>query len=468
LKRPNHERQVLILAFLAGLAPILTVVALLVLWPGDLSGRWRWLIGLAVLGVWLLGLHFLLERVRFPLRTLASLLAAIREGDYSIRAHDPRQDDALGAVLVEVNALGENLREQRLGALEATALLRTVMAEIDLAVFAFDAEERLRLVNRAGERLLGRPIEQLLGRRAADLGLRDNLLGEPNRIATVSFPGGLGRWGIRRSTFRQQGRPHQLLVMTDLSRALRDEERQAWQRIVRVIGHEINNSLAPIKSIAGSLVSLLKRAPRADDWEEDTVRGLGIIGTRAEALSRFMESYTRIAKLPPPRPRSVEVAAWIHRVAGLEARLPVQVGLGPPLVIEADGDQLDQLLINLIRNAVDAVLECPQEGASAGPAPHAPVEVGWTRMGDQLEVSVTDTGPGLAGTANLFTPFFTTKPGGSGIGLILSRQIAEAHGGSLILENRKDARGCVARLRLPWRPPQPGDHHASEAASPGA
>jgi signal transduction histidine kinase len=232
--------------------------------------------------------------------------------------------------------------------------------------------------------------------------------------------------------------PHQLLVLTDLSRALRQEERQAWRRLIRVLSHEINNSLAPIKSSAESLLSLLTRQPRPPDLDDDLQGGLTVIAGRSEALRRFMASYADFARLPPPEPRSMDVGAWVHRVAELETRMPVTVRDGPETTIRADGDQLDQLLINLIRNGVDAAKE-------TGGA----VEVGWYTDNRRLEVWVRDEGPGLADTKNLFVPFFSTRPGGTGIGLVLSRQIAEAHGGTLELENRPDRRGCVATLRLP-------------------
>ncbi len=254
----------------------------------------------------------------------------------------------------------------------------------------------------------------------------------------MTFPGGTGRWGIRRSHFREHGRPHELLVLADLSRPLREEERQAWQRLIRVLGHELNNSLTPIKSMAGSMESIIRREPLAEDWQEDLRRGLSIIGSRAESLSRFMEGYTRLAKLPQPRFQSMQVSDWIYRVARLEVRMAVKVLPGPSLVIQADPDQLEQLLINLLRNAVDASLTTKGN-----------VTLSWQRTGLFLEVKVEDEGPGIANTSNIFVPFFTTKPGGSGIGLVLSRQIAEGHEGSLVLENRPTGTGCVARLRIP-------------------
>lgn len=165
-----------------------------------------------------------------------------------------------------------------------------------------------------------------------------------------------------------------------------------------------------------------------------------MIASRSESLSRLMGAYARLARLPAPRLEPVAVQDWVRRVVALETRRSVAVRNGPSIVLQADGGQLDQLLINLVRNAVDATLD---GGGS--------VEVGWEARNGRLDVWVQDDGPGLADTANLFVPFYTTKPAGSGIGLALSRQIAEAHGGTLTLVNRRDGRGCEARLSLPVR-----------------
>ncbi len=437
-RRLSHERRVLFLALLAALPG--SVTGLILLWTGGFPPRVQWTLTVVIAAGWLLFSTALRERVIVPLQTVSNLLAAMREGDFSIRARGARPDDALGEVLIEVNALTETLRQQRLGALEATALLRKVMAEIDVAVFAFDASGRLKLTNRFGEHLLGQPEPRLLGARAEELGLDAFLRPDAPRVADASFPGGTGRWEIRQSAFRQGGLPHHLLVLADVSEPLREQERQAWQRLIRVLGHELNNSLAPIQSLAGSLESLVAREDRPSDWREDMRRGLTIISARAEALSRFTGAYAKLARLPQPRRAPVEIGALVARVAALETRLAVQVASGPPIVVRADADQLEQLLINLLRNAVDAALE------TAGA-----VSAGWSRGPGRAEIWVADGGPGLPNSANLFVPFFTTKPSGSGIGLVLSRQIAEAHGGTLSLENRKDVTGCIAKLTLPVR-----------------
>ena len=442
----SHERRVLVMALAAGLPAM--VVALVLLWMGDYSAKVCWTLTAFIAGCWL-GFTFALQtRVVRPLQTLANLIAALREGDYSIRARGAGNTDALAEVNTEINFLSEMLRGQRTGAMEATALLRTVMAEIDVAVFAFDEADKLRLVNRAGERLLAQPGERLIGRTAAELRLSESLRivtgtnganGDAPHTFQQTFPGNENaRWGVRRSSFRQHGRAHTLLVFADLSRPLREEEAKAWQRLVRVLGHELNNSLAPIKSIAGSLTSLVVREPRPADWQEDVERGLSIVASRAESLSRFMSSYARLARLPAPQFKPVKVGSIVKRVVELEGHSHIELVEGAPITIQADADQLEQLLINLLHNAVDAA-------TSTGGG----VRVGWITNGTNVSVWVEDEGLGIANPANLFVPFFTTKPHGTGIGLVLSRQIAEAHGGTLTLENRVDRSGCIARLRLP-------------------
>ncbi|HEU4993774.1 MAG TPA: ATP-binding protein [Gemmatimonadaceae bacterium] len=431
-----HERKIFRLALAGGLPAVLACIALLI--HGNYTGKVQWTIGAIVVGAWLIAAALLRERVTRPLQTLSNLLGALREGDYSIRARGADREDALGLAFLEANVLGETLRAQRLGAMEASTLLRTVMAEIDVAVYAFDEHQRLRLVNRAGARVLDQPIERLLGRTAEMLGLVEPLRGETPRAIDISLPGARGRWEVRRSQFRQDGRPHTLLVLADLSKTLREEELKAWQRLVRVLSHEINNSLAPIKSLAGSLQAVLERQPRPADADTDLQKGLTVIGGRADALVRFMSSYARLARLPTPQRTSLDVAAWVRRVAALETRLDVRVADGPSIAISADGDQLDQLLINLVRNAVDASLQT-----------RGGVTLGWSRHNGVLEVRVEDEGPGIQSGTNLFVPFFTTKPEGTGIGLVLSRQIAEAHGGTITLENRDNSPGCVAVVRLP-------------------
>ena len=445
--KPSHDKAVMAYALLAGLPAV--ILALGLLWSRTHLPAIQWSLSLVVLVCWLSFAAIARNHVVRPLQTMANLLLALREGDYSFRARGAKHDDPLGEILAEINALGSILQDQRRGAIEATALLRTVMEEIDVAVFAFDQDQVLRLVNRAGERLLGQPGERLLGRSAEAIGLANCLEGDPNRLlAPTIFAGSQGRWGLRRTQFREDGRPHQLVVVADLSQPLREEELKAWQGLVRVLGHELNNSPAPIKSIAGSLGTALRREIRAPDWEDDLRSGLEIIATRAEGLERFLQAYSRLARIPPPVLALCPLAEMVQRVAALETRLPVVLLGGPPLQLRCDAAQIEQTLINLVRNAADAAREQHEAGRTA-----AGVRLSWRREGAMAAIRIEDDGPGISQTANLFVPFFTTKPQGSGIGLVLCRQIAENHGGSLDLRNREKAPGCIALLRVPLAPP---------------
>jgi two-component system nitrogen regulation sensor histidine kinase NtrY len=432
----RYDRRILLFALAAGLPG--TLVAFGLLWFDGYSWQACLTAAAAIAAFWGLAASALRHRVVFPLQTMANLLEAIRESDFSFRARGAKRDDPLGETLYEINALADTLRDERLGSLEATALLRTVMAEIDVAVFTFDDDRRLRLVNRSAERLLGRPAEQLLAKTADELGLALCLQGPAPQVLHIAFPGGGGQWQVRRGAFRQGGLPHQLVILSDMSAPLRQQEREAWHRLIRVLGHELNNSLAPIKSIAGSLEQIAAQDPLPADWRDDMRRGLNVIAGRTEALSRFTTGYTDLARLPRPNKRPIDLPALVRQAVRLETRKSIRVAEGAPVSIQADPDQLEQLLINLLRNAVDASLETGGE-----------VHVAWEQNSHHLLVVVDDEGPGLGNTANLFVPFFTTKPQGSGIGLVLGRQIAEAHGGTLTLEPRPGSRGARATLTLP-------------------
>ncbi|MET0232310.1 MAG: ATP-binding protein [Rhodanobacteraceae bacterium] len=434
--RWNYEARLLAGTLLATAPALIALPIALWFATGSLS-RVLWITGGIALAT--LALAFAARRrAVYPLNTLANLLEALREGDYSLRGSRAQRGDAIGEVVLEINALSQTLREQRLGFEEKSALLAKVIAALDIAVIAFDEKRALRLANPAAERLLGATFDRLDGREAAGLGLGDWLDVGDAQLFERSFPGGSGRWEVRRARFREGGRPHDLLVITDLSRTLREEERLAWQRLLRVLGHELNNSLAPIRSMAGTLSKLIATEPLPADWQEDAGGALGMIGDRAESLARFMARYTALARLPPPHPEQKSFDDLARRAARLEQRIEVHVDESPAVRLAIDADQIEQALINLIQNATDAAL--PTGGG---------VRLRWFADGNALVVEIIDGGPGLPPSENLFVPFFTTKRGGSGIGLVLARQIVEAHGGSLTLENRRDEQGCVARLRLP-------------------
>ncbi len=444
---------------------VLRLVALLVV-PGLLvSGVLVWqepwtfesklgLIGLEVFLCALIGaaLH---DHIVRPLQTLANVVGSMRDEDYSFRARLAVPNDALGELSLEVNALADLLSLHRTGAIEATALLQRVVEEVDIPIFAFDPGSRLRLVNSAGEKLLQQSSGQLLGKAASELALQSSLSCENETLLSLPFASG-ARWVVRRSSFRQQGIPHTLVVLSDVSRALRDEERSAWQRLIRVIGHELNNSLAPIKSIAGSLNTQLSETNLDDEQRHDFAHGLAIIEARAASLNRFLQAYRQLAQMPAPELQPCSISALVTHVAALETRVWVKVIPGPDVTLLADHGQLEQMLINLLRNAAEAVMAKPAaEETSKAPPDTAIVEsdahvaMTWKSTEKDVVLTIEDNGPGLMNPGNAFVPFYTTKPQGSGIGLVLSRQIVEAHGGTVEVSNRQGRRGCEVKITLP-------------------
>jgi two-component system, NtrC family, nitrogen regulation sensor histidine kinase NtrY len=449
-----YERRISLFSLLVALPSM--IVGGILIWLQSWSVESKWGVLIAELFVWWLLALALQEQTSRPLQTLANVIAALREEDYSFRARGGAPDDVLGELSLEVNALADLLADQRIRAVEATALLRRVVEEIDVPLFTFDPDQILRLVNSAGERLLRQPSVRLIGRTAEEIGLAACLTGENEKLLPFPFQSPNARWLVRRSSFRQKGVPHSLIVLSDVGRALREEERSAWQRLIRVLGHELNNSLTPIKSIAGSLSTQVANAVSDSSQRQDFERGLAIIETRADSLNRFLQVYRQLAQMPPPVFRKTSLFPLVERVAGLEMRLRVQVVPGPPTELEVDPDQLEHMLINLLRNAVEAALEPRHSsdisgdgGATSLSASDPLVVIHWDISERDLILTIEDNGPGLLNPSNVFVPFYTTKPAGSGIGLVLSRQIAEAHGGSIELVNRTDSRGCRARVTLP-------------------
>lgn len=440
---PARFEKRLLFAILSAGAPGV-ILSLLLLWRSSYSLDHKVEGSALVVLLWLALSVSTRDSVVNSLRVLSNVVSAMKDEDFSFRATQAISGDALGDLALEINNLSLALAEERLGTLETTNLLRKVMAEAGAIIFAFSPDNRLRIINRAGVHFLGKQEGEVLNCTAQELGIEDLVEGPVWEVVSRVDSGREKRWIVRRASFRQSGKPHRLIVLAEASEALRAEERLAWQRLIRVLSHEINNSLAPIRTIARTLSRMASNTKLPASLSEHLMHGLEVIHGRADSLGRFLQSYTRLARLPSPVRKVVPLDGLLHRVATLESRLTVNVSAGPNVYISVDADQLEQALINLIKNAADAVLHAPQN--TIGPEA---VTVSWAVHSKDLEIRIRDEGIGLTETENLFVPFYTTKHSGSGIGLLLSRQVVEAHQGALVLRNRVDRTGCEVEVKLP-------------------
>lgn len=436
-----YERRIRVLSLLLVTPAVAVAVALML--QQNWSTSTKWLLTIGLLLVTLILEAVLHDHVIRPLQTLANVISSLREEDYSFRARGAAQDDALGELAIEVNALADTLGGQKTDAVEAAELLKRVVEEIDSPIFTFDHNQRLMIVNTAGCRMLQKYKEELLGRTDEELGIAE-FMEHGSSSSPVSMLNPNARWIVRRTSFRQKGLPHTLLVWSDVSRALREEERSAWQRLIRVLGHEINNSLTPIKSLAGTLRDRIKALQLDEENRTSFEKGLSIIESRSASLNRFLQAYRQLTRMPTPKRQLVGVTKLVEQTAGLETRIRVQVEPGPEIAIHADPDQFEQVLINVIRNAAEASLH----PGRTNPDPPT-VSVRWSTNSHRILIEVIDNGPGLANPQNAFVPFYTTKGEGSGIGLVLCRHIVEAHGGTIELLNRSDQSGCIATIAMP-------------------
>ena len=384
-RRLGFERRLRLWMYLLGLP--MAVLCWLLLRRYSVEPLEQCFVLLALVLGWVFAVSILMEQIIRPLQTLANVVAALREDDYSFRARGGQRNDAVGDLALEVNRLAGMLQGQRSGALEAMALVERVMRSMQSPVLAFDPEGRLRLLNAAGERAFGLRVQTALGHSASQLKLEELLnVGDDD---VISLRGQQSvRWVVKRTSFRLRGVPHTLLVLSDVSAALREEERIAWERLIRVLGHEINNSLTPIKSIAGSLRGRLAALKEASGEKVDFERGLEVIENRSESLNRFLQAYRQLMGLPAPKLRAVSLAALVERVAQLERRVAVTVTPSADVVLQVDTDHIEQALINLVRNAADAALSPDATEGSA-----AYVEISWQTTGSEVVIAILDNGP---------------------------------------------------------------------------
>ena len=426
----------MLLAFVSG-APALAFMIFIIFGQGY-SSLTIYTIAIVVVGVYLICFSAIYKRVVRPWQVVSNLISALTEQDYTLRAKYSNIEDPLGLSFSELNEFADHLQNQRLDVIETHQLLFIILQEIEAAVLCFNQDNRLVMANRYAQGLYKSEGEALLGRTANELGLKEFIGSNLQTAYEIEFPARKSRWLVKHNPYREKGLPHVMLLVADLQGPLREEELDAWKKLIRVLGHELNNSMTPLKSMTTSLSRILKRDPLPEDWKEDMSEGLSVIGRRVDGLSRFMEGYSRLARMPRPQKAPIQMRRFMERVTRFDPRFEIELLAGPDCMAIGDEGQLEQVLINLLKNAIEA-----SDGTEGK------VYASWEIGEKELLVKITDEGHGLASEDNLFVPFFSTKTTGSGIGLTLSQQIAEAHDGRITLENREDRSGCIATLILP-------------------
>lgn len=380
------------------------------------------------------------SRVRFHLLTLVNLTEAVRLGEYMLRGSQANRNDAMGSLVANINAISGALQQQRVETQETRHLLNKVLSEVDVAILAFDKSLELRLANNMALRLLALEEHEAIGKSSSTLGM-DFLLSDddaPSEAFEYDFPGASGTWRVQRSQHLERGNSFRLLFIVDLRAALRAKELNIWKRLIQVISHEVNNSITPIISLSATAQSLLSDVNLDDELAGELNGALELIAQRSQHLHYFVRRYAEMARLPAPNKILTDISPLLSRLPSLVSDTRVTLDLPPgPLLAYCDPIQLDLVLVNLMKNAREAMLEA------------GVISVRGREERGFWHVEISDEGVGVINRANLFVPFYSTKKNGNGIGLIVSRQIVESHGGSLGLRNRSDRSGCIAEIRLP-------------------
>jgi len=377
-------------------------------------------------------------------RTLSNIVESIRKNDYSMKGARAREPGELAELYRQVNELTNSLAASRQGEQELLDILDKIVSQINVAIVVCDADDRIRLVNRLASALLRTHAEELVGIDLAATPLAKLPVSSEPRLLDFRFPGAEGRWQVSQHYYHHQGRASRILFIADLKQVLSDEEIAAWQRLIRVISHEVNNSLTPITSLCQTLTNILDK-PDSARYADDVRQSLRVIAERANGLREFIGVYARLARLPEPQKVLFPVTNLVDKLRGFFAGKPLEIAPFPAITLFGDPVHLEQALINLVKN-----------GLEANPADASPIQLTCHVENGTCEFLVADRGPGISNPANLFVPFYTTKSEGAGVGLVLCRQIAAKHNGQVTLVNRTDGPGAVAKLVLPLPPTQSG------------
>lgn len=388
------------------------------------------------------------QKLVYQFRSISNLLGAMIQGDYTLRARSDQGSGALEELVVAINGLANRLSQQRWESVESQLLVRTIIDHIDVAIIALSERNEIRFINPAAKKLLGLDQNQSEMQLLQQLECVQSIPSGCSQVVELSLGYQKGRFNVHVEEFRESGLQHQLLFITDVRTLLRSEERKAWQSLVRVISHEINNSLSPIASISQTLQRLVLRQAEnlldeqtpSSDTRKNLIDGLTIINERANGLRQFVDSYKQLAKLPEPQKQQVWFRELIDKACLLFSGHSIAIDTEADASIYIDPLQFQQVLINLIKNAIEAMAQVNPSGR---------ITISWEVNTSVFKLCICDQGSGISNLDNLFVPFYSTKKQGSGIGLVLSRQIIEAHSGHLTIANRTNSVGCCAKIEIP-------------------
>lgn len=382
------------------------------------------------------------QKSAYQFRSLSNLLEAMIQGDYSLRARSDESNSALDELVVSINGLAQRLSSQRTESVESQLLLSTVIEHIDVAIVALNEANNIRFLNPAAKNLLQLGQEDSNATLLEQLSVVQSFSSGHHQVVELSLGRQQGRFNVHVEEFRESGLQHKLLFITDVRTLLRSEERKAWQSLVRVISHEINNSLSPIASISQTLKRLLsQKENNVSENKKDLIEGLTIITERANSLSQFVDSYKQLAKLPEPNKQTTSILELLEKIKLLFKNQKIIIDPKADIQLFIDPVQFEQVFINIFKNAIESMSQVNTQGV---------VNVKWNAKGSFFKLNIYDEGCGIGNLDNIFVPFYSTKKHGSGIGLVLCRQIIEAHGGSLVITNRIDAQGCCVSIEVPF------------------
>lgn len=439
-KLTAHENKLLYLALFIGLVPTVCLFVALFFLSFSVAAKVLLMFFLLIMVIY--GAFAIRQKVVFQLRTSTNLMESMSYGDHSVRARESSADGVLGEYNHMFNKLSVSLAEQRLHSKEHQILLNKVITQIDVAVIAVDDKSGITLMNPNAEKLFRCRFEEVENWPVSRLGLQNVVAGEHRKVVEFEIEHGKKKVYIYTDEYYEKGVKHKLVFITDIQHILRDEEYLVWQKLLRVLSHEINNSLAPIASISETLARLLKQPVDAEHFEQelkaDVQEGLSVITERSNSLNNFIKRYQELTKLPLPDKKLFNLAVLIKAIVALFHENTISSS-GPDLMVYGDEDQIQQVLVNLVKNAVQAIAK-DSESALA---------ITWDKYDNDVNIKVVDQGTGISNLDNIFVPFYTTKEEGSGIGLVLSRQIVNNHGGDLTLANRTDRQGVEATIILP-------------------